>query len=330
MQMLITYDYLTRHIVPGPQSVSYIVPLVLLPVALLIPRNILSLWKSRLIFLPVMALCTVHAWWKMDGVDVISVDVLLWALFLLVFQDPVQDFRYVKTFVTHDDEQRQQRASDVPVPTGIPELDDDGNITEQSVLVQSDTPSAAYPKDNDDGQSYPTALLERSAWVGTLLVSIRLNNWKICAPSHDKGQPPRPAFASRTSFLLHSIISFARGYIVLDLTRAYIEHDPYFTDPSVPISSSLPFGALWLVPPQLLRSMIIGAQAWALIGQMFYLPCLLPVGLHALGLLADDWSPHNWPPYFGSSKVIFMHGVRGFWGQYWVREEHLQLAYALC
>ena len=63
--------------------------------------------------------------------------------------------------------------------------------------------------------------------------------------------------------------------------------------------------------------MLIGLQAWAMISQLFYLPCLLPLALNAVGLLPDLWSPHTWSPYFGSSRVIFTHGVRGFWGAYW-------------
>ena len=44
-----------------------------------------------------------------------------------------------------------------------------------------------------------------------------------------------------------------------------------------------------------------------------------PVGLNALGLLSNEWSPHTWPPYYGSPRTIFLDGVRGFWGDYWHR-----------
>ncbi|EMC98236.1 hypothetical protein BAUCODRAFT_146796 [Baudoinia panamericana UAMH 10762] len=119
------------------------------------------------------------------------------------------------------------------------------------------------------------------------------------------------------AFAAHGILCFVRGYITLDLTSAYIQHDPYFTDLSIPITSPLPFRKRAFLPPQLVRTMVSGAQAWALIGQMFYVPCLLPVALHACGLLPDEWSPHNWPAYFGSPSAFAINGVRGFWGQYW-------------
>ncbi|KAK1040346.1 hypothetical protein LTR74_018697, partial [Friedmanniomyces endolithicus] len=146
---------------------------------------------------------------------------------------------------------------------------------------------------------------------------MRLNNWKIGSVGHDRTQPPVPVFSTRRAFAAYAVLCFVRGYLTLDLTRAYIEHDPYFIDPAVSITSPLPFHGLRFLPPQLLRTMIVGAQAWALLGQLFYLPCLLPVALHALGLLPDDWSPHLWAAYYGPPQAIFLHGVRGFWGQYW-------------
>ncbi|KAI7189835.1 hypothetical protein KC363_g4733 [Hortaea werneckii] len=166
-------------------------------------------------------------------------------------------------------------------------------------------------------QPYPDSFYHRLQWVGTLLVSIRLNNWKISSPSHDRKQPPTPAFRDRLSFVLYTIFCFMRGYLVLDLTRAYISYDPYFTDPHISVRSPLPSGGVEGFPAQFVRAMVTGAQAWALISQMFYLPCLIPVGLHALGLLSDEWSPHLWPSYFGSPGTIFLYGVRGFWGTYW-------------
>ncbi|KAK5131654.1 hypothetical protein LTR08_000781 [Meristemomyces frigidus] len=67
----------------------------------------------------------------------------------------------------------------------------------------------------------------------------------------------------------------------------------------------------------LLRSLVLGAQAWALIGQLFYISCLVPVAFNAYGWLPIEWSPHYWSPFFGSPGFIFTHGVRGFWGKYW-------------
>ena len=319
------YHHLTNHIVPGPQSISYFVPLLLKPLALLIPRSILARWQSVLIFMPIIVACTVHAWWCMGGVDVISVDGLLWAFFLLVFKDPWRDFRWVGSSTQPGKQSSRQGPGVVKAPTGLPEADGVGGLSEQTVLIQPATPQSeaklgvkTTPRSKKENEeSYPSTLWKRLPWVGTLVISIRLNNWRVNSPSHDRYQPPLPAFKSRTSFVCYALFCFVRGYLVLDLTRAYISYDLYFTDTTVSITSLLPFKSLRYVPPQLVRSMVVGAQAWALISQMFYLPCLLPIGLHALGWLKDEWSPHNWPTYFGSPMVIFKHGIRGFWGRYW-------------
>jgi hypothetical protein len=283
----ITYHFLTTHLIPGPRSLSYFIPIFLLPIALLIPRSILSRWQNAALFLPVMTGCTVHAWFAMRSVDVISVDVLLWCVMLLGLRDVQGKFEYVTR------SRMEKSGKDLQA--------DDVHDGKASVEVSC----------------YPTRLSERLPWVGTLLTSIRLNNWRIGDPSHDRRQPPAPASDRRTSFVKDALLSFICGYLILDLTRAYISYDPYFTDPTVPIFGPLPFVQLWFIPPRLLRSTIIATQAWAAISQMMFLPCLLPVGLSALGYLPAEWSPHTWAPLFGHTKVILLHGIRGFWSQYW-------------
>lgn len=310
MRVDLSYHYLTHHIVPGPQSLSYFIPLILLPVALLVPRQRLSKWQNIAIFMPIILLSTIHAWWTMRGVDVISADALLWALFLLVFRDPWINFIYVSLKDNAKQGDVRGTAEETTSPT-------------EGLSVDEQTPLDASPKvapdelADVDEQRYPASLYPRLGWVFKLLVAIRLNNWRVGMPAHDAAQPPKPGYRTRAAFIAQTVVSFMRGYVVLDLTRAYISYDPYFHDLNVSINSPLPINALWFVPSQLVRTMVVGAQAWALISQLFYLPCLLPVTLNSLGLLADEWSPHTWDPYFGPPIGIFLHGVRGFWGRYW-------------
>lgn len=312
----LTYDYLTHHIVPGPQSLSYFIPLLLLPLALLVPRSVLSRWQSIGLFMPVVAAATVHACLAIGGVDVVSIDTLLWCLVLLALKDPWEDFRRIRN-PNFDDEKRPQ----------------DSSATEQIDLnceLKLAAPGPSGGRSHDE-QPYPHNLRQRLPWVGTLLVSIRLNNWRIRTPSHDKHQPQPPAFPTRKAFVLHGLLCFARGYLILDLTRAYVAHDPYFHSTTIPITSPLPFSAPY-IPPHIVRTAVIGLQAWALILHQVYLPCLVPVALHAMGLIADEWSPHFWPPYFGHPDVVLMYGVRGFWGKYWhqtMRFTSSQPGYAL-
>ncbi|KAI7264565.1 hypothetical protein KC345_g8755 [Hortaea werneckii] len=270
----------------------------------------------------------------MGGVDVISVDVLLWSLLLLVLQDPWKDFRWVVRTENGPgngaDSKRSEDYNSTPTPaTTLPDVQQTKNeisTSERTTLLpppnsdgvtKAENKPRSHVQQTISEQRYPESFSHRLQWVGTLLVSIRLNNWRISSPSHDRNQPPTPAFQNRLSFVLYTTFCFMRGYLVLDLTRAYISYDAYFTDPHMSIQSPLPFGGVDGFPAQSVRAMATGAQAWALISQMFYLPCLLPVGLHALGLLSDEWSPHLWPSYFGSPEAIFLYGVRGFWGTYW-------------
>ena len=316
MHIDLTYQYLTRHIIPGPQSWTYFVTLVLLPVALLIPRKTLSRWQSIAVFMPVMLLTTIHAWIKIDGVDVISVDVLLWAIFLLVLTNPWRDFKYLKQ------DSREDSGGDLGSgeESTFENEETNGLISHDNVGIdeneESTEPRQARQPTSDE-LPYPTLFAKRLPWVLTLLASIRLDSWKTGRRSHDKSQPPLAGSVSRKTFVARTIVGFVRGYLVLDLTRAYESYDPYFTDPSIPISTPSDIPWTSAIPPQLLRSAITGLQTWALISQLFYLPCLLPVALNALGLLSDEWSPHNWSPYFGPSRVVLLYGVRGFWSQYW-------------
>lgn len=324
MQINLTYHHLTHHIVPGPQSFSYFIPLLLLPTALLIPRTVLSKWQNAAIFIPIMTISTMHAWYIMNGTDVISADVLFQALFFLVFQDPWGRYEYVPP---PTDERGKVPSGSSPLTATGKDLDPsrrdlpDDDIDERSPLKPSisDFDNTPSPPHMPHGQRYPPSLATRISWVLTLLSSIRLNNWRIGHTSHDTAQPPAPAFRSRKHFLLQSLISALRGYIVLDLTRAYVDYDEYFTSTSIPMTSPLPFdsGSSMPATAQFVRTMIIGAQAWALISQMFYAPAILPVIFNALGLLPDTWSPHNWVPFFGPARTIFTSGVRGFWGGYW-------------
>lgn len=273
-----TYHYITRHIVPGPQDVSYFLPLILLPIALATPRSVLTRWQNIAIFMPLITACSIRAWIAMEGVDVISVNTLLWSAFLLVFQDPWKDFRFLLDRGTGE-----------------------GNVRQPDLV----------------GEAYPLHLCDRLLWIGKLLASIRLDFWKIGHPSHDRQQPPAPAFSNARSFLIYSAWSLANAFIILDATRAYIEYDAYYHNSEVSISSPLPFSALHFIPPKLLRTMVAGAQAYALIGEMFYLPAAIPVFFSWVGVLPERYSPHAWPAYFGSPVAILKHGVRGFWGSFW-------------
>lgn len=313
MKIDLTYHYLTQHIVPGPQSLSYFIPLILLPSAILIPRTVLSKWQSVCMFLPAIVIATIHAWFAMNGTDVISADVLFQTVFFLAFQDPWEQYEYVSPSASTGLEAKLKPEPEKPLAADTEEEDS----SEDAALIPTSEAMIKAQSIFSGDEKYPTTLTARARWILILLSSIRLNNWRIGHSSHDARQPPAPGFRSRKAFLRQSIISFTRGCLVLDLTRAYISHDAYFTDTDVPMTSPLPFANMASFSAQFIRSMIIGVQAWALISQIAYLAFIIPVGLNAIGMVPDAWSPHTWVPFFGSPTVIFTSGVRGFWGGYW-------------
>lgn len=283
------YDHLTRHIVPGPRSSSYFIPFLLLPVALLIPPSVVSHRQLYLVFLPLIYACQVHAWLQIGGLEVISLTLTLWSFVLLVLRDPRRTHRRIRL-------------------TAQPGTGKDSEQWRNAFVEEG----------------YPESLAKRIPWVLTLLVSIRLAGWKIGDPSHDNTQPaPR---LTRVAFSKHAFLIIAQAFAILDVASCYVLTDPYFVTPAMrvdepfpPPSRDLPtlFNALRLLPPRLLRSTAIAGQVYAMVTSMFYLPTIPVVGLNAIGMLPDEWSPHTWPVFFGSFSAVGERGLRGLWGSWW-------------
>ncbi|KAK5113783.1 hypothetical protein LTR62_003167 [Meristemomyces frigidus] len=322
------YKLLPPNLYPEPPIWYHLVPTLILPTALLVPRTVLSRNQSIALFIPIIYGMTFRAWWIMGAVDVLSVNGLLWAAFLLVLNDPWRDFRYVaaahgggKVEVVGGGERKGPT-----VANGLPSTATTGRSIDQATAISLDLTSSTKLKLSsrfDDGtrdeikeQPYPATLSARVPWVLTLLSSLRLTNWQISSPRHDIHQPPPQHYPTHRAFALYAVQSFILGYLALDITSAYISTDPYYHDPLIPLSAPLPLG-LPLLPPRFLRTMVIGAQAWALITKLFFLATLAPLTLNYLNLLPDDLSPHAWPPFSGPVSGIFLYGVRGFWGRYW-------------
>ena len=158
----------------------------------------------------------------------------------------------------------------------------------------------------------------------TLLVSLRLTGWKVGDASHDRQQPP-PRL-SRAAFFRVAGSTVAWGYFILDLSSWYVRTDPYFfasgmsiDAPLPPPSSEMPtlFTLIRLLPPRLVRSSVLAGQIYAMVTSMFFLPTLPAVGLNALNLVPDEWSPQTWPVFFGNFSAIGERGLQGLWGSWW-------------
>lgn len=288
------YVDLTQHIVPGPASISYFIPIILLPTALLIPPSILSHRATAFLFLPAIYACLAHAWLCIGGVDVISIDVALWSLLLLALRDPRQTHR--RLWVREGGNIRDEK---------VPQ-DKRGEMTK---VVE---------------EPYPETLSKRVPWVFTLLVSLRLAGWKIGEPSHDKSQPPKRM--SRIAFLKHAMAINVTSYVLLDLAAAYVQTDSYFTTSHMSVDAPFPplagqmhqsLHLLRLLPPRLVRASVLAAQIYAIVTSLFYLGTPMAVGLNALRSIPDQWSPHTWPLFLGKFSEVWDRGLRGLWGKWW-------------
>lgn len=288
------YHHLTFHIVPGPNTLTYAIPCVLLPAALLIPPSTLSHNQLATLFLPVLCAYQLHAW-SVGGIDVIGVNLVLWSFVLLVLRDPRK---------TH---KRLWVSKREPM--------------ERSVKPDSGDDSTSWDVIEEP---YPEEFGKRLSWVLTLLVSLRLTGWKIGDPSHDNSQPtPR---LKRSDFLRIAVPTTVLGYLIMDVTSSYVHTDPYFLTSEMSIDAPYPTPAssmptlivlIRLLPPRLLRSSVLAAQIYAMVTSMFFLPTIPAVGLNAIGLLPDEWSPHTWPVFFGSFSNVWERGLRGLWGGWW-------------
>ena len=289
----------TKHIVPGPSSISYFIPQILLPLALLIPPSRLSKAQLSILFLPLSWGFFLHSCIYGGGLDFGSISAILWSTDLLFFQDCRRTFKRIHL-------------------NGQPTTEDSPNMS----LPESLAERRAKPHTWEEG--YPTSLIKRIPWVLTLIMSIRLSYWKTADPMHNKHQPPTPI--TRIAYLRHCAFLILTSYVLLDTAAFAATYDPYFHDPTISISTSfdMPISTLPLcirplraLPPRLARSTLLAAHFCSFISLVGALITSLPLLPNALGVIPDTWSPQSWPLFFGPFPSVLDRGLRGLWGTWW-------------
>ena len=353
----VLYHNLTHHLIPGPQSMSYAIPLLLLPFALAIPPERMTHQALRLTFLPIMYACILHAWWRIGGLDVISVTSGLWCTSVIGIRDVRRDARRVFWRARVEDPREKEsggvRRLETEGPRSVSGEDmREGSLRQRRVgqppenrVEAKDEPTIQAPRDEEisteddesstaeDGEvieeHYPIdGLRKRWKWILVLLVSLRLVGWRVGDRSHDRTQPYKPM--TRLAYIKHASSVALLGYLVLDASFLYVPCDPYFTvsgigvdDPYLPSScASNPFfNLLQDLPPRLLRCCALAAQIFALVSGGFYLSTIPAVLANALGLFPEEWSPHAWPHFYGSFSAVYDRGLRGLWGTWWHQME---------
>ena len=223
------YIHVVTHIVPGPLSLSYFIPAILLPVALMTPPERLSRRQLISIFMPVICASFMHAWIAMGGVDVCSADLAMWCLFFLGLSDPRRDFKRLRRFERCIVHKAQEPVQDGDVAKPGDRRKDGGHEdpTYESIELASArqelhpvkpsgvttdiSPTSSRisaPAELDTlvlEEPYPTPFFQRLGWVLDLIVSTRLSSWTINSPSHDSQQ--RAFLSSAPPSRLHFVLS---------------------------------------------------------------------------------------------------------------------------
>ncbi|KAK4619690.1 hypothetical protein CLAFUW4_11534 [Fulvia fulva] len=304
------YLELVTTIVPGPQSITYFLPLILLITGLSVPQEVLSHNLLAALIVPVSIASTIHAWLMMGSLDVVSVDTLWWTLFFLVFRDPRKDFRRI-------------------VEAGGGEVDHkDGRIAK---------PKNRFPEIKEQG--YPKDFLSRLQWVLPLTQERPLTSWKTGEASHDAKVLSPYITQSRWTFIRSILVVLLPALaITMPLALQLKANDLFFSAagqfldmPLVAADNNTPTIVAILqhsLPRQLLRPLTLGLYLYSLMILLFLPPFLLPVILTFLAPSGSTahWSPHNWPqPHLGPFSAVLDHGLRGLWGKWW----HQQMRHAV-
>ncbi|OSS51332.1 hypothetical protein B5807_03981 [Epicoccum nigrum] len=293
------FDLITT-IVPGPASLAYFIPLLILPLGLLIPQSVLGHTQLCAIILPISILATASAWYDLGGNDVISTDCLYLTFFLYLFKDPRRDFRRIIR-PQECDELRLRR------------------IHKNAASAESRPNSL---------EAYPDTLSGRLTWAMMLPQSRPLHDWIIGNPGHDRRALQTFRHPSRFGFALDGCSRLVPVLcLLMPLSKQLACSDPYFSDPQRSLFSPIESDVVGegkmaglmraTLPPFILRPLIMAMYAYSLLITIFLSPILLAVFLSVVRIIPEKWSPHTWRPHFGPFSAITRHGVRGFWGRWW-------------
>ncbi|KAL8753676.1 MAG: hypothetical protein Q9184_005351 [Pyrenodesmia sp. 2 TL-2023] len=131
---------------------------------------------------------------------------------------------------------------------------------------------------------------------------------------------------TRTKFFQYAFFLAVQSFVILDVTSTWARHDPYFHTPGMSMDDpwqdatlqrSSYFSLFQKLPPRFLRTTVLAGQAYACITQGGSLPIIPVIGLNAMDLWPDEWSPHTWPIFFGPFSAVGKKGLRGLWGTWW-------------
>ena len=346
------YVRLVTEYVPGPLSLSYFVPFILLPLALTISPSRLSHQQLCQYFLPPIYASVFHAWYAMGGVDVISVDGLLWATLLIGFRDVREDFQLLVMDPPSGEILETRTSNGTVMANGVAERQRNdklstkrstGRMSREAKSGNAVTHHGLQPTSQDgiSAQPYPVDLFPRFKWVLTLLASTRFHGWLTGSSSRDTHQLRNfRRYPSRTQYVASILPWFVfTQCCLLPLTLQLAIYDPAVTSLSpalqprhwllpfskvaTPSSSTVRF-LYYHVPAVILRPLTTGLYALGVLSGNYYQRAgFVVLSNYLFGLPSDAWSLHTLPDYFGPFSSVLDHGVGGFWGQWW--HQHMRI-----
>ena len=113
---------------------------------------------------------------------------------------------------------------------------------------------------------------------------------------------------------------FLTRYLILDILKVALMHDPYFLSlgPSYPLPTKFP--AVLAAHPLLLRFTRLIAVFFIVrfaLEIIFAACALLTCGLLGPRYLGLRAAPHHYAPFYGPFNAVAAQGLAGFWGVHW-------------
>ena len=273
------------------------------------------------------------------GVGLLSSWGILWVSTIMVVNHCQTDFERIEKRATVEATDSDSHTSNGSVSNGG--LLHASNSTAEKISRSSQSNESSALK----WQQYPTSLRDRCDWIADVFCSFRGVGWNWQTTT----VPPLPKSIesqlrgivdsapaqgddistsrigirrsrNRDNLLKSTIAKLAVGYMVLDVIKILISHDPYF------------WGYIDAAPPSylpvfmqhshtLIRSyrLLVGLAAmYTALWQIFKLGPLFfcgIVGPEWIGIRGEAWM--NPADMFGSFSCILDNGLAGWWGGWW-------------
>nr|POE65167.1 hypothetical protein CFP56_34835 [Quercus suber] len=285
------------------------------------------------------------------GIGIMSAFGCLYVFTIMIASDCQTDFQRIERVNTVGAEQRKASENSSAAGNQALEPPPGTALRQRQQPMELEQASAPESPASLNGslywQSYPAdSFLRRLDWVSDLFFSFRGIgwNWQI------SGIPPPPSwvetslktgtnakitekieprttsrtgirrYSDRTALLKDAIASVIICYIVLDVVKALMRHDPHFWGYiNCPGPSHLP--AMMRDSPVLLQSYRLLTQligVYAALRLIFALGPILMSGLlgpDLYGIRGEPWmNPAN---MFGSFNFVGERGLAGWWGGWW-------------